>query len=296
MSRLQGRDFTLKSGATIHAKLSSAFFNKGQNQLPIVGLSGFGCSHYNFVEIEKDLGDVFPMILLDNRGMGESSDVAEDYTLDDVVADALEVVEQLSISRFHLMGISMGGFLSQLLALRAPDKVETLTLMCTTSGGAEYIPMPEMTEASLHAFYALEEPQRTEMAVLATAHPTIKERAFGTFQKIVELRRSHPVRVDQVIKQKRAVDKFLEKSIPLQEIKVPTLILSGDADRFVNPKNGELIQSHIAGSIYKTVPETDHLFFLEKPRLVADLIKEFFISNNYLTKAEFESASSGVEL
>jgi 3-oxoadipate enol-lactonase len=295
MSRLEGKDFTLRSGATIHAKLSSAFLNNGSKRLPILCLSGFGCSHYNFIEIEKDLGDLFPMILIDNRGMGGSSDVSEDYLLDDVVADALEVMEQLNIPRFHLMGISMGGFLSQLLTLAAPDKVESLTLMCTTSGGAEYIPMPEMTEEMLHGFYALEEPRRTELAVEGTAHPTIKERAFGTFQKIVELRRSHPVRVDQVIKQKRAVDKFLENKLDLKLIKVPTLILSGDADRFVNPKNGEIIQSHISDSQYKTIPETDHLFFLEKPRMVARLIKEFFIENKYLNEGE-DLQNSGVQL
>ncbi|MCR9203107.1 MAG: alpha/beta hydrolase [Halobacteriovoraceae bacterium] len=295
MSRLEGKDFTLNSGATIHAKLSSAFLNKGQKQLPILCLSGFGCSHYNFIEIEKDLGDEFPMVLLDNRGMGGSTDVSEDYLLSDVVQDALEVMEQLEIPRFHLMGISMGGFLSQLLTLAAPEKVETLTLMCTTSGGEEYIPMPEMTEEMLHGFYALEEPRKTEMAVEATAHPTIKERAFGTFQKIVELRRAHPVRVDQIIKQKRAVDKFLLTPLNLESIKVPTLVLSGDADRFVNPKNGEIIQSHISGSLYKTVPDTDHLFFLEKPRMVARLIKEFFITNKYMDEAS-NPQNSGVQL
>jgi 3-oxoadipate enol-lactonase len=294
MGRLQGQNFVLRSGATIHAKLSPAFIENRNLDNTILCLSGFGCSHYNFIELEKDLGDTYPMVLIDNRGMGESSSVDLDYSLEEVVDDALEVMKVLNCESFHLMGISMGGFISQLMTLKNPEKINSLTLMCTTSAGQEFVPMPVMTEEMLQGFYALEEPRRTEMAVEATAHPNIKERAYGRFQGIVELRRSHPVRVDQVIKQKRAVDLFLKNPLALETIKVPTLIVTGDADRFVSPKNGEILHKLIKNSLFKTIPETDHLFFLEKPRLVAEVVKNFLTT--LPLAAEKEKLSQGVNL
>lgn len=160
MSRTIPRNFTLRSGVSIHAELSPAF-EKTTGKDPVLCLSGFGCSHYNFIELEKDLGDNYPMVLVDNRGLGLSSAVDQDYLLEDVVADAIEVMDQLEIQKFHLMGISMGGFLSQLLTLKYPERVLSLTLMCTTSGGEGYVPIPEMTEEMLKGFYALPEPKKT---------------------------------------------------------------------------------------------------------------------------------------
>lgn len=295
MSRTTSRNFTLRSGATIHALLSQAF-EAPTTQTPVLCLSGFGCSHYNFIELEKDLGSDYPMVLIDNRGLGLSSPVNEDYLLEDVVADALEVMEQLNVEKFHLMGISMGGFLSQILTLNHPEKVISLTLMCTTSGGEGYVPMPEMTEEMLKGFYALPEPRRTEMAVEATVHPSIKEKAFGRFQSIVELRRSHPAEVEQVLKQKRAVDKFLQKALPLENITVPTLVMTGDADRFVSPENGRRIHQKIKNSQFVSIEETDHLFFLEKPRQVGEAVKTFLKSLELTASAQKVTTEAGANV
>ncbi len=297
MGQIAERDFTLKSGGSLHAILSRGYEEAVQNnQKPMLCLSGFGCSHYNFIELEKDLGADWPMVLIDNRGMGKSSPVSEDYSLEEVVQDALEVMDQLGHKEFHLMGISMGGFLSQLLTLKHPERVLSLTLMCTTSGGDEFIPMPEMTEEMLKGFYALPEPTRTESAVVATVHPTLKEKAFGRFQSIVELRRSHPVEVDQVLKQKRAVDKFLLNKLPLESIAVPTLVMTGAEDRFVSPKNGEMIHQRIKNSQFVSIPETDHLFFLEKPRQVGAAVKSFIEGLDATPGAKKVDGAQGAQL
>lgn len=267
------RDFTLKSGAVIHTVLSDGWDHS--HELPVLCLSGFGCSHYNFEEIEKELGRDYPMVLVDNKGMGQSSPAKEEYSLKEVAMEALEVMDQLKVEKFHLMGISMGGFLSQLIALEAPERLASLTLMCTTSGGDEFISLPPMPEEQLKAFYALEEPKRTELAVAATVYPTLPQENPELFQKICHIRRSHPVDVEQVLLQKKAVDKWLSKPWPIENIKTPTLILSGANDRFVNPKNAQKLQSKISGSQLALIPESDHLFFLEKPAAVASHLREF---------------------
>ena len=271
MTEPRSQKFSMRDNSSIHALITSgSIFEKPET---LLCLSGFGCSHYNFLELAKDLGHHYQMVLIDNRGMGLSDDAKEEYLLEDLAKDALEVMDQLGVESFHLAGTSMGGFVSQLVALNAPARVKSLSLLCTTSGGDRYIPLPELTEQSLELFYQIPEPKRTGVAIEATVYPGLKEESPEDFERICTLRRAHPVRVDQVLRQKRAVDKFLNEVILVENIHCPTFILSGDSDRFVSPKNSKTLNSKIPNSSLFFIEKSDHLFFLEKPKEVAAIMK-----------------------
>jgi pimeloyl-ACP methyl ester carboxylesterase len=80
------------------------------------------------------------VIVYDNRDTGLSEYVTEPYSLDDMATDALELLDVLEIDRAHVVGVSMGGMIAQLVALRAPARVSTLTLLGTTPGPDERLP------------------------------------------------------------------------------------------------------------------------------------------------------------
>ena len=261
----------LSANKTIH------FMESGTGPL-VLGISGFGCDHYNFEELHKDLSKNFTLITPDNRGMGQSFKAKESYNLEEVAKDALELMDSLGHKEFHLIGISMGGFVSQLLTLLAPQRVKSLTLLCTTSGGKPFLPLPKMSEEALRKFDTLTEPQKSELAIEQIVHPSLKELNPGRFDQIVRLRRNHPAQIEQSIYQKYAVDKFLAEACPIHEIKCPTFILTGEEDRFVPPYNATILAKNIKGAIIKVIEQTDHLFFLEKPRLVGSLINDFLKS------------------
>lgn len=61
-----------------------------------------------------------------------------DYELGDLVADAVAILDALSVDRAHLVGMSMGGMLCQLIALEHPARVASLTLYATTPGSPEH--------------------------------------------------------------------------------------------------------------------------------------------------------------
>ena len=76
-------------------------------------------------------------IVFDNRDVGQSSRATGDYEIADMAADALALADALELDRFHLLGLSMGGAISQELALTAPERVRTLTLCVTFGGGGD---------------------------------------------------------------------------------------------------------------------------------------------------------------
>jgi 3-oxoadipate enol-lactonase len=70
-------------------------------------------------------------VIFDNRDAGRSSLADERYEVRDMAADTLALADALELQRFHLLGVSMGGAISQEVALAAPDRVRTLTLAVT---------------------------------------------------------------------------------------------------------------------------------------------------------------------
>jgi pimeloyl-ACP methyl ester carboxylesterase len=84
------------------------------------------------------------VIVYDNRDTGLSEYVTEPYALEDMAADAVDLLDALDIDRAHVVGLSMGGMIAQLVALRAPERVRSLALLCTTPGPDERLePAPE---------------------------------------------------------------------------------------------------------------------------------------------------------
>ena len=77
----------------------------------------------------------FRTVSFDNRDVGQSSYADGPYEITDMAADALALADELELNSFHLVGVSMGGAISQEMALAAPDRVRSLTL-CVTWGGS----------------------------------------------------------------------------------------------------------------------------------------------------------------
>lgn len=104
-----------------------------------------------------DLGDKYTVLILDNRGIGQSDKPWRRYTTSAMALDAIEVLEHVgwldppysssssstpaesspaaaAASRaFHLVGISMGGMISQEIAYRIPTRLASLSLLCTAA-------------------------------------------------------------------------------------------------------------------------------------------------------------------
>ena len=63
-------------------------------------------------------------VVFDNRDIGRSEYVEDAYEISDMAADTLALADHLGLEHFHLLGVSMGGTISQEVALAAPERVE----------------------------------------------------------------------------------------------------------------------------------------------------------------------------
>lgn len=251
------------------------FYTEGSGPA-LLGLSGFGCSHYNYLDLLPELSKFFQVVLIDNRGMGESSKTSTPYSLKDVAADALAVMDVLDQKNFGLMGISMGGFIAQELIKLAPERVKAVSFMCTLSSGPDFISPSALTEAGLRQFATLDPKMQAEFSTMGTVHPSLKEKNPSQYQRIVDLRISHRSDIEEQVRQNNAAIEFLSTPFDLTIVKGPALALAGENDRFVNPDNTKSFQKNIKQCQTALIPECDHFFFLEKPKEVAEHLVRFF--------------------
>ncbi len=242
----------------------------------LLGLSGFGCNHYNYIDLLPELSKSFQIILIDNRGMGKSGKTKAEYSLKDVASDALAVIDDCKIDKFGLMGISMGGFIAQELVALAPQRVSALALMCTLSSGPDFIHPVSITEEGLRQFNTLDVAMRAEFSTMATVHPELKEKFPETYKRIVNLRIDNIPDLEETIRQNTAAVNFINAPFDLSIVTCPTLAMAGAEDRFVNPENIKAFAKNIKKTQTALIPESDHFFFLEKPVEVAENLHRFF--------------------
>jgi len=93
------------------------------------------------------LSEHFQVIAFDNRGAGRSDKPVTEYSIPLFADDTAGLMDALDISKAQILGISMGGYIAQELALNYPEKVKSLVLGCTGCGGERAVIMsPERME------------------------------------------------------------------------------------------------------------------------------------------------------
>jgi 3-oxoadipate enol-lactonase len=244
---------------------------------PILCIPGFGNSNWVFNKLVDRLHEHFTFVLPDNRGMGKSPPATQPYLLQDLAQDCLNLMDDLGYEQFSVIGLSMGGFIAQLLSLAAPKRVNSLALLCATSSGEVFNKIfPSLSEEQVKGIYSLDAEQRVKAALSQAICPLLATHYPEAYRYVLEQRINDQENPAQVMLQFFAVNKFLPNSIPIDTINCPTLIMTGDTDPLVPMPNAELLVKMIPNASLSVIEETDHLFFLEKEAEVAVKLAKFF--------------------
>src|SRR6476660_2900786 len=107
---------------------------------PILLIMGLGATHEWWNRVVPVLAERYRTILFDNRGVGRSDVPAGPYSIPEMAADAVAVMDAAGVGAAHIFGASMDGMIAQEFALAYPERVRSLILGCTNCGGRETVP------------------------------------------------------------------------------------------------------------------------------------------------------------
>jgi pimeloyl-ACP methyl ester carboxylesterase len=199
------------------------------------------------------------VVRYDHRDTGQSTSYppgAPGYTGDDLVADPIALLDVLGVGTAHVVGMSMGGALAQVMALDHGERVASLTLIATSPAGPGDDDLPPMTDAGRAAFEAMEEPDwsdrtaaidyLTELsrALASPAHPFDEDAVRALFARAVD----RTTNVESSMKNHYAAEGTARWRERLPELDVPTLVIHGSEDPVFPLGHGEALAHEIPGA------------------------------------------------
>ncbi len=237
---------------------------------PLLLVQGLGYGRWGWQPIVPLLAQRFRVLVFDNRGIGDSDKPPGPYTAVQMAGDALAVLDAAGVERAHVLGASLGGAVAQELALRHAERLEKLVLVATMSGMTNMHPIPAQTMQL--------------MAEAATLEPAVALRRFvenalepepdpPLVDRLVELRTANPPDPAGWAAQAGIWGSF-DVWDELPSIDVPTLVVQGEGDVVVDPRNAPLLAERIPGARLQLVAG-GHLFFWNRPAGFAELVTEF---------------------
>jgi pimeloyl-ACP methyl ester carboxylesterase len=246
------------------------------NGRSLVALNGFAATSADWDPSFIDtLASSNRLILLDNRGIGGSTDDGQPFDIARLADDAARVIETLGIELVNVLGWSMGGFIAQTLALQQPGRINKLVLLSTDPGGAD------ADLASAEVWSQLIDmsgtPHEQARRLLSLLFPdAVAESIYREFGDIVATARAQ-LSPSLVNRQAPAMDAWHRTGIGniLREMNVPVLIATGTADIVIPPSNALRLVNVIPGAWLAQFNGGGHAFMAQYPRPLADLINSF---------------------
>jgi pimeloyl-ACP methyl ester carboxylesterase len=212
------------------------------------------------------------VVRYDLRDAGQSTFVDPDapaYDLRDLVTDASELLVALGLGRTHVVGMGVGGFIAQLIALDHPDQVASLTLISTrpVAPGPVDPDLPDHAPEIMGQLFGRAQPDWTDRDSVADymtglARLTSGSRGFGeqdvraTAESVFDRagRTAKAQRASQLGNMFAAIDCRPRWRERLGEITAPTLVVHGDEDPFFPHGNAVALAAEIPGAALLTLP------------------------------------------
>ncbi|MFP5390541.1 MAG: alpha/beta hydrolase [Gammaproteobacteria bacterium] len=184
------------------------------------------------------------------------------YSLEDMAADAVGVLSAIGVARAHVVGVSMGGMIAQILAARHPHRVHSLTCIMSSSGRPG---LPGPTPAARSVI--LRRPRHGRGLDAAVTHLVNTLRVLGspaypTPERLLRERITRALRRNVCpggeARQLLATVAAPDRSALLGALEVPTLVVHGAADPLIPPACGEDLARLVPGARYELIEGMGH--------------------------------------
>jgi pimeloyl-ACP methyl ester carboxylesterase len=209
------------------------------------------------------------------------------YTLADMARDALGLLDALEIARAHVVGVSMGGMIAQILAIEHPERVASLTSVMSTTGNRR-LPGPDAK-----VLRALLRPRPGNKAaavrhgvelfrlIAGSTYPPTEAELSNLVERAVQ----RSFRPGGVARQILAINAAPSRAMALRRVRAPALVVHGSDDPLVPMPGGVDTAANIPGARLRIIPGMGHLL----PEALVPLLVEEIAAHCH----EAEDAAKG---
>ncbi|EYF01217.1 alpha/beta fold hydrolase [Chondromyces apiculatus] len=236
------------------------------------------------------------VIRYDHRDTGTSTRrafAARPYSVEDLARDAVGVLDGHGVEAAHVVGMSMGGTVGQVLALDHRERLRTLTVMMTAALGVDFVGNMQRAMAGLPSLDGLPTPRREVLEALGGRAQGVRDREAELDRRVAEWRvlsgevlpfdaeaframeervMDHAGTLDPAMTHLLAEPVALARGAELGGITTPTLVIQGMADPLNPPPHGRYLAGKIPGSRCVEVPGMGHALIAAVQRTVAEAI------------------------
>jgi pimeloyl-ACP methyl ester carboxylesterase len=229
--------------------------------LLLVNGLGSQCTNYADDWCKRFVAEGYQVVRFDNRDTGLSSKLdGVDYTLADMAADAVAVLDAVGADRAHVMGLSMGGMIVQRLAIDHRDRLLSMTSVMSRTGEPGYGDSTPEALAFLTGPAAKSRDEYIENQVKGL-------RTYGSKAEWLDddaIRARAAAAYDRcfcpagVARQMRAVMADGSRDEALRSVEIPALVMHGSRDSLIAPSGGQHTAEVIPGARYVEIDGMGH--------------------------------------
>jgi 3-oxoadipate enol-lactonase len=239
---------------------------------PLLLIEGLGQAMWAWRRQIPVFAERFRTIAYDTRGTGRSVVPAEPYGIDDLAADAADVLDGRSA---RVVGLSMGGYVALTLALARPELVRSLVLVGTGAGGPHRVPRQQWVRDAYAAAVALPYDEYGRRTLPLTFARGWAERNADRFEAILAARREHPTPDETLEAHINACYGYYARGCEVERIDRPALVVHGAQDLIVPVENGRMLAARVPSARYVELEGVGHNVPLEVPETFNALVLEF---------------------
>ncbi|GKU79008.1 alpha/beta fold hydrolase [Paenibacillus sp. L3-i20] len=221
------------------------------------------------------------VIRYDNRDVGRSTTYElgqPGYTFEDMADDAIRVLDAYGIEKVHILGMSMGGMLTQMIALRHPERVITITLLATSNFAPHLPPMEEKVIAFFSNTEAIDWTNKQSVInyTIGRSKVLIGSKHLFDEKRINNLANEDVNRSNNLVSMENhgvvsGGESYLART---SEIGAPTLVIHGTEDPIIPFAHGQNLVNEIPGAALLTLEGTGHELHYDDWDVIVEAISQ----------------------
>ena len=239
---------------------------------PISMIQGLGASKNAWNLQRIAMATRFRSISLDNRGAGRSDKPTQPFTLEQMADDAIAVLDAAGVETAHVVGASMGGVISQIIAVKYPHRVRSLTLVCTACRNHPW--RQELLQSWAHTAEEkgmIEVGKEAAQWVMIPRSFRLLVTAFTWMGPLAALRPRH-----SFVSQIQAILDTREDLVDeLSSITAPTMVIVGNQDILTPRGDSEEIAERIPNAELVVISGAAHGLMMEHSTTFNKILIEF---------------------